>query len=124
MKNSRFMLVWAAVSAALAVPAWAQQQAVPAPQTPPAAPQRQQPEMDAERARRLYVSNDPKDHGTGVNFERQVQAKAETDRRYAEVAKGVADFSKVKYRSSVGDMDIPAYLFQPLQKRVPAGTRR
>ena len=77
--------------------------------------------MDPERARRLYVSADPKDHGLGVNFERQIQAKAETDRRYAEAAKGVVDYSKVTYRSSVGDMDIPAYLFEPLQKRGPKG---
>ena len=93
----------------------------PAPAAPSPAAQRPQVEMDAERARRLYVSNDPKDHGVGVNFERQVQAKAETDRRYAEATKGVVDFSKVTYRSSVGDLDVPAYLFQPLQKRGPKG---
>jgi dipeptidyl aminopeptidase/acylaminoacyl peptidase len=92
------------------------QQAPPAPPAAPAA-QRPQVDIDPERARRLYVSNDPKDHGVGVNFERQIQAKAETDRRYAEAAKGVVDYSKVKYRSSVGDLDVPAYLFQPLQKR-------
>ena len=104
--------------AAGAVPAAARQ--APAPQTPaPAA--RPQPQVDQERARRLYVSNDPKDHGLGVDFDRQVQAKAETDRRYAEVTKGVVDFSKVKYRSSAGDLDVPAYLFQPLEKRGPKG---
>jgi len=90
----------------------------PAPQARPPAPQ---PQMDPERARRLYVSKDPKDHGLGVDFARQIQAKAETDRRYAEVTRGVVDFSKVTYRSSVGDMDIPAYLFQPLQKRGAKG---
>ena len=37
------------------------------------------------------------------------------------MTKGVVDFSKVTFRSSVGDMDIPAYLFQPLQKRGPNG---
>ena len=109
------------VSAALAasvVPAAARQ--APAPQAPaPAA--RPQPQVDQERARRLYVSNDPRDHGLGVDFERQVQAKAETDRRYAEVTRGVVDFSKVRYRSSVGDLDVPAYLFQPLKKRGPKG---
>ena len=31
------------------------------------------------------------------------------------------DFQKITYRSSVGDMDIPAYLFQPLVKRGPRG---
>jgi dipeptidyl aminopeptidase/acylaminoacyl peptidase len=77
--------------------------------------------MDEARARQLYVSNDPEDQGRGVDFERQIQAKAETDRRYAEVTKGVVDFKKITYRSSVGDMDIPAYLFQPLNKRGPRG---
>jgi dipeptidyl aminopeptidase/acylaminoacyl peptidase len=77
--------------------------------------------MDEARARQLYVSNDPEDQGRGVDFERQLQAKAETDKRYAEVTKGVADFTKITYRSSVGDMDIPAYLFQPLNKRGPRG---
>lgn len=113
-------LTFAVLSAALtasALPASAQQ---PTPAPTPAA-QRPQVEMDAARARRLYVSNDPKDHGLGVDFERQVQAKAETDRRYAEVTKGVVDFSKVKYRSSIGDLDVPAYLFQPVQKRGPRG---
>ncbi|HVH54956.1 MAG TPA: alpha/beta fold hydrolase [Vicinamibacterales bacterium] len=77
--------------------------------------------MDEARARQLYVSNDPEDQGRGVDFERQIQAKAETDKRYAEVTKGVVDFTKITYRSSVGDMDIPAYLFQPLNKRGPRG---
>ena len=77
--------------------------------------------MDEARARQLYVSNDHAEHGRGVNFERQVQQKAEEDARYPDVVKGVADFKKVTYRSSVGDMDIPAYLFQPLQKRGPRG---
>jgi dipeptidyl aminopeptidase/acylaminoacyl peptidase len=77
--------------------------------------------MDEERARQLYVSNDPAEHGRGVNFERQIQAKAETDKRYAEVTKGLVDFKKITYRTSVGDMDIPAYLFQPLNKRGAKG---
>lgn len=77
--------------------------------------------MDEERARQLYVSNDHADHGRNVNFEAQVQAKAEIDRRYAEVTKGVVDYQKISYRSSVGDLDIPAYLFQPLKKRGAKG---
>ena len=41
------------------------------------------------------------------------------DARYAQASAGVVDFQKVTYRSSVGDMDIPAYVFQPLSKRGP-----
>ena len=94
------------------------------PQQPPAAPGRQGPpdvQMDPERARRLYVSNDPDDHAPGRDFQRDIEAKAKTDARYAEASKGVMDFQKVTYRSSVGDMDIPAYLFQPLSKRGARG---
>jgi dipeptidyl aminopeptidase/acylaminoacyl peptidase len=100
----------------------------PQQQQPPAQGQRGrggrggwQGEMDEARARQLYVSNDHADHGRGVNFEAQIQRKAETDKRYAEVTKGVVDFQKVSYRSSVGDLDIPAYLFQPLKKRGAKG---
>jgi len=31
------------------------------------------------------------------------------------------DFQKVNYRSPIGDLEIPAYLFQPLNKRGPKG---
>ena len=122
MMNLRIVLLSAALAAASVSQISAQQQQPP-PATAGAAPQTQRPqvEVDAERARRLYVSKDPKDHGLGVNFDRQMQAKAETDRRYAEVTRGVVDYSKVKYRSTVGDLDIPAYLFQPLQKRGAKG---
>jgi dipeptidyl aminopeptidase/acylaminoacyl peptidase len=81
---------------------------------------RPEPVMDSARARQLYVSTDPRDHAAGYDFARDVAEKARTDARYADASKGVMDFSKITYRSSVGDLDIPAYLFQPLQKR---GTR-
>jgi dipeptidyl aminopeptidase/acylaminoacyl peptidase len=97
-------------------------------QTPPADDtqgrgrgQRPPVKMDPERAERLYVSNDSADHSRGVNFEAAIKGKAEIDRRYAEASKGIMDFTKVTYRSSVGDMDIPAYLFQPLKKRGARG---
>jgi dipeptidyl aminopeptidase/acylaminoacyl peptidase len=77
-------------------------------------------EMDPERARALYVSNRPEDHPP-ANYQAHIDAKAEIDRRYAEASKGVMSFRKISYRSSVGDMDIPAYLFEPLEKRGPRG---
>ena len=80
--------------------------------------------MDEERARRLYVSNRPEDHAINYDFEADIKERQQTEARYAEASKGVMDFKKVTYRSSVGDMEIPAYLFQPLKKRGPAGTRR
>jgi dipeptidyl aminopeptidase/acylaminoacyl peptidase len=95
-------------------------------QTPPPAAQqphrpRPEPKMDPERARKLYVSNNPDDHSLGRDFQRDIEEKKKTDARFAEASKDVMDFQKVRYRSSVGDLDIPAYLFQPLQKRGPRG---
>ena len=83
--------------------------------------QRPQPPMDPERARQLYVSTDPKDHSTGTNFERAIEQKKAIDDRYAQITRGVVDYQKIKYRSSVGDLEIPAYLFQPLKKRGAKG---
>jgi dipeptidyl aminopeptidase/acylaminoacyl peptidase len=77
--------------------------------------------MDEERVRRLYVSNRPEDHAAGHDFEADVKERLEAEARYAEASRGVMDFKKITYRSSVGDMEIPAYLFQPLKKRGPSG---
>ena len=63
-------------------------------QAPPAQPSGTGPEfrsaarrwpgaMDEARARQLYVSNDHADHGRGVDFARQVEQKADDDKRYA-----------------------------------------
>jgi dipeptidyl aminopeptidase/acylaminoacyl peptidase len=112
------MLAWRLTSVSvcvscLAALAYAQSAAT---QQPPARP-RAPIQIDEERARRLYVSNDPKDHSPGYDFQRDIEGKAANDRRYAEASRGVMDFRKVTYRSSVGDLDIPAYLFQPLATR-------
>src|SRR5438876_1677847 len=94
-------------------------------QQPPAPQQRQaprpEPKMDPERAKKLYVSNDPDDNALGHNFQRDIDEKKQIDARFAEASKGVMDFQKVSYRSSVGDLDIPAYLFQPLTRRGSKG---
>ncbi len=72
------------------------------------------------RAESLYVSADPADHPQR-NHDADVRAKQQIDSTYAAHSKGVMDFQKVTYRSAAGDMDIPAYLFQPLQKRGQRG---
>jgi dipeptidyl aminopeptidase/acylaminoacyl peptidase len=76
--------------------------------------------MDPERAALLYVSNRHEDHPV-ADYERAIQNKARTDSIYRARSAGAYDFQKISYRSSVGDMDIPAYLFQPLQKRGARG---
>ena len=119
------VVLTAVVTATGAQQVQTQQQAPPAQpsaQAPSSAPRGRWPgAMDEDRARQLYVSNDHADHGRGVDFARQVEQKADDDKRYAQVTKGVVDFQKVSYRSSVGDLDIPAYLFQPLNKRGAKG---
>jgi acetyl esterase/lipase len=101
-----------------------QQAPPPAGQQPPAQGRGrgrgQQVPIDEERARRLYVSNRFEDHPRR-NFEADLAAKAKEDARYPELCKGILECTKTSYRSRVGDMDIPAYLFQPLQKRGPRG---
>lgn len=75
--------------------------------------------MDSARARLLYVSARPEDHPQR-NHERDIAAKKVVDSVYAARSRGVMDFSRITYRSAVDGMTIPAYLFQPLEKR---GTR-
>jgi dipeptidyl aminopeptidase/acylaminoacyl peptidase len=96
-------------------------QDAPAAQAPRREPARYKVPMDPARARELYVSNDPKHHSPGHDFQRDIDQKQAEDARYPELCKGLIDFSKVTYRSSVGNLEIPAYVFQPLQKRGPKG---
>jgi dipeptidyl aminopeptidase/acylaminoacyl peptidase len=86
--------------------------------------QRTRPEqvvpMDSARARALYVSNRWEDHPID-DYEEDIEGKARTDSIYRAVTDGVVDFQKVTYRSRIGDMDIPAYVYQPLEKRGARG---
>jgi dienelactone hydrolase len=98
-------------------PAQTQGQAQQAPRQNP----RLQVPMDADRARQLYVSKDPKDQSLGTNYQADVAAREKDAARYPELCKGIIDFRTVKYRSTVGDLDVPAYLFEPLERRGPKG---
>ncbi|NJD10833.1 MAG: S9 family peptidase [Gemmatimonadetes bacterium] len=102
----------AALSVAIVLPgaARAQEDSLP----------RQVVKKDSARMELLYVSNDPADHPV-ANYERDIERKATTDSIYRAVTKGVVDFKKIKYRSRIGDLEIPAYLFQPLEKRGAKG---
>lgn len=88
---------------------------------PSLAGQQAEVQMDTARARMLYVSNRPEDHTPGRDYQRDIDRKARTDSVFEAVTRGVVDYSKVTYRSRVGDMDIPAYVFQPLEKRGDRG---
>jgi dipeptidyl aminopeptidase/acylaminoacyl peptidase len=81
-------------------------------QTPP----RPQVQMDPERAALLYVSNRHEDHPP-ANYALHIQQRQRTDSIFAARSRGVLDYSTITYRSSIGDMDIPAFVYQPLEKR-------
>ncbi|HUF23916.1 MAG TPA: alpha/beta fold hydrolase [Vicinamibacterales bacterium] len=110
----------AAIAALLSAPLLVHAQTGTPPAQRPAADRPQRP-IDPDRARQLYVSTDPADHSIGRDFARDIERREAIEKRYAEASKGVMDFRKITYRSSVGDMDIPAYLFQPLKPRGPGG---
>src|SRR3954469_12814328 len=55
------------------------------------------------------------------DFARQVQQQAETDKTWRAASEGVMQMEKITYRSKVGDMDIPAFVFQPLKLRGAKG---
>jgi len=76
--------------------------------------------MDSARARALYVSDRPEDHPV-ADYARDMANKARTDSIYRAVTRGVVDFEKITYESSVDGMQIPAYVFQPLENRGPKG---
>ena len=125
--RSVIVILAAALVVAAAAPAFAQTaQAAQAPQPQAAAAPRQNPRaqvpMDADRARRLYVPADPQYQSIGTDFQRDIDARVAAEARYPELCKGIIDFQKVSYRSGVGDLDVPAYLFQPLDKG-PAKSR-
>ena len=77
--------------------------------------------VDSARAARLYVSNRWEDHDPNRDYARDIAGKARTDSIYHAVTAGLVDYRKITYRSRIGDMDIPAYLFQPLDKRGARG---
>jgi hypothetical protein len=99
------------------------QQAPPVQQPAAGRAQRQHPRLqvpiEPDRARQLYVSKDPKDQSVGTDFQRDLDARLADEARYPELCRGIIDYQKVSYRSSVGDLDIPAYLFQPINKKGP-----
>lgn len=112
-------MTWAARPDGQAGPPPPAQQQAPPPQGQDGGRGAQTP-IDEARARQLYVSNKFEDHAR-PNFQAAIDEKKAEDARYTDACKGILECTKITYRSSVGDMDIPAYLFQPLQKRGPRG---
>ena len=76
--------------------------------------------LDPLRVQQLYVSDDWADHPVG-DYARDMMERGRADSVYRAVTEGVVDFKMITFRSRVGDMTIPAYLFQPLEKRGARG---
>ncbi|MBX3174059.1 MAG: S9 family peptidase [Gemmatimonadaceae bacterium] len=106
----------ALIAFAFVTPQLAAQQA-PAQQSPR---QRQVVPMDSARASRLYVSDRPEDHPWS-NWDQAVSNKARTDSIFAARSRGVMRYEKISYRSSADGLEIPAYVFSPLQTRGARG---
>jgi dipeptidyl aminopeptidase/acylaminoacyl peptidase len=111
------------VSGPLAMALHSQAPAASPPQQPTAPPTRtprNEVVMDPERARALYVSNNPEDLPT-CNCDRDLANQKEIDATYAARTQGVMDYRKIHYVSPIDGLEIQAHVFAPLQKRGPRG---
>jgi len=116
MRASKHSFVHATLAIVIAAaPLLAQQQSA-RPQGQRQQRPRQAVKMDSARAAELYVSNLPEDQPP-ADFDRQIAQKRQTDSILAARASGAYEFKKIAYKSNVDGLEIPAYLFAPLNKR-------
>ncbi|HEY2855910.1 MAG TPA: alpha/beta fold hydrolase [Gemmatimonadaceae bacterium] len=115
MRNPRLTATVAAVLALSATAAFAQDSTA---RRPPRGSGRPPVVItDTARARMLFVSKDPKDlPGCGAQCARQIANKHRTDSIYAARSAGSYEFKKITYKSRVDGLEIPAYLFSPINK--------
>src|SRR5436190_9121192 len=57
----------------------------------------------------------------GRDFDRDVREQAETDAKWRAASDGYMQMQKITYRSRAGDLDVPAFVFQPSRVRGPKG---
>jgi dipeptidyl aminopeptidase/acylaminoacyl peptidase len=100
MRAPRAVSLWIVPILTFAAPVW------------PAAAQ-------APAARAPSSAAAPAFQGRQPDFDRMLQQQAETDRNWKAAAEGHMRVEKIMYRSRAGDMDIPYWVFQPLQIRGP-----
>ena len=51
------------------------------------------------------------------DFDRMLQQQAETDKTWRAASDGFMQMDKITYRSNAGDLDVPAFVFQPVKLR-------
>jgi len=56
-----------------------------------------------------------------TDFDRMQRQQGDTDKTWRAASAGFMQMEKITYRSRVGDLDVPAFVFQPLQVRGPKG---
>jgi len=68
----------------------------------------------------LFVAAQPPQDRT-PDFDRMLQEQAKTDQTWRTASDGFMRMDKITYRSKAGDIDIPAFVFQPLHQRGAKG---
>jgi dipeptidyl aminopeptidase/acylaminoacyl peptidase len=116
MRVVRHSFIRAAVAIVVGAAPLAAQQQTARPQGQRPQRLRQVVKMDSARAEELYVSNRAEDQPP-ADFERQIEQKKQTDSILAARAPGAYEFKKITYKSNVDGLEIPGYLFAPLNKR-------
>jgi len=116
MRVAHHSFIRAAVAIVVGATPLAAQQQTARPQGQRPQRPRQVVKMDSARAEELYVSNRAEDQPP-ADFERQIEQKKQTDSILAARAPGAYEFKKITYKSNVDGLEIPGYLFAPLNKR-------
>lgn len=68
-------------------------------------------------ARSSVARSAPRPDAAVPDFDRMARDQAQTDRAWREASEGVMRMEKISYRSIQGDLEIPAFVFQPLTTR-------
>jgi hypothetical protein len=78
---------------------------------------------DTQRAKQLYVSKDTADlpRLDSAGYVRNAEDRARIEAAFEKFSRGVMQFEKVSYRSDADGLEIPAYVFSPLNKRGARG---
>ena len=58
--------------------------------------------------------------GEPRDYERQLRQQAATDRAWRDASEGFMRMEKISYRSDAGDLDVPAFVFRPLDAAAPS----
>jgi dipeptidyl aminopeptidase/acylaminoacyl peptidase len=78
---------------------------------------------DTQRAKQLYVSKDTADlpRLDSAGYVRNAEDRARIEAAFEKFSRGVMQFEKVSYSSDADGLEIPAYVFSPLNKRGARG---